>query len=138
MRSIVLCSSFSSIQRNKIKCIKHVEILPVSNLLLCPLHLCQRTIVPRSCGQLLLYVISNSKHLLNGYQLVNESIFCLQRGTVIRYNHIHHNLQYYYGADVRGVMLDDQYSSVLVEKNVFYNVRSCRLYQHKILNLHVI
>ncbi|CAC5385968.1 unnamed protein product [Mytilus coruscus] len=43
------------------------------------------------------------------------------RGTVIRYNHIHHNLQYYYGADVRGVMLDDQYSSVLVEKNVFYN-----------------
>ncbi|XP_063405884.1 uncharacterized protein LOC134689845 [Mytilus trossulus] len=43
------------------------------------------------------------------------------RGTVIRFNHIHHNLQYYYGADVRGVMLDDQYSSVLVEKNVFYN-----------------
>ncbi|XP_052086585.1 uncharacterized protein LOC127723909 [Mytilus californianus] len=43
------------------------------------------------------------------------------RGTVIRYNHIHHNLQYYYGADVRGVMLDDQFSSVLVEKNVFYN-----------------
>ncbi|KAK7483382.1 hypothetical protein BaRGS_00025322 [Batillaria attramentaria] len=43
------------------------------------------------------------------------------RGNVIRHNHIHHTLRYLPGADVRGIMLDDEYSSVLIEHNVFYD-----------------
>ncbi|XP_064613277.1 uncharacterized protein LOC135477056 [Liolophura sinensis] len=42
------------------------------------------------------------------------------RGNVIKENHIHHVLRFLPGAEVRGVMLDDQYSSVLIEGNVFY------------------
>lgn len=45
-----------------------------------------------------------------------------QRGNVIRYNHIHHTLRYFPGAQVRGIMLDDEYSSVNIEHNVFYDV----------------
>ncbi|XP_048252288.1 uncharacterized protein LOC124135249 isoform X2 [Haliotis rufescens] len=41
------------------------------------------------------------------------------RGNVIRYNHIHHTLRYFPGAQVRGIMLDDEYSSVNIEHNVF-------------------
>lgn len=43
------------------------------------------------------------------------------RGCVIRYNIIHHNLRFHPGADVRGIMLDDQYASVNIHDNVFYN-----------------
>ncbi|XP_025093026.1 uncharacterized protein LOC112563338 [Pomacea canaliculata] len=43
------------------------------------------------------------------------------RGNIIRKNHIHHTLRYFPGADVRGIMLDDEYSSVLIEGNVFYD-----------------
>ncbi|OWF40931.1 hypothetical protein KP79_PYT15959 [Mizuhopecten yessoensis] len=43
------------------------------------------------------------------------------RGCVVRYNHVHHVLRLHPGADVRGVMLDDQYSSVNIYSNVFYN-----------------
>ncbi|XP_022320151.2 uncharacterized protein LOC111122626 isoform X1 [Crassostrea virginica] len=43
------------------------------------------------------------------------------RGNIIRKNHIHHTLRYVPGADVRGIMLDDQYSSVTIEENVFYD-----------------
>ncbi|XP_064613278.1 uncharacterized protein LOC135477057 [Liolophura sinensis] len=43
------------------------------------------------------------------------------RGNVIQQNHIHHVLRFYPGAQVRGVMLDDQYSSVLIEGNVFHD-----------------
>ncbi|KAK7483370.1 hypothetical protein BaRGS_00025310, partial [Batillaria attramentaria] len=42
------------------------------------------------------------------------------RGNVIRNNHIHHVLRHHPGAAVRGIMLDDEYSSVLIEHNVFY------------------
>ncbi|XP_060064703.1 uncharacterized protein LOC132545051 [Ylistrum balloti] len=42
------------------------------------------------------------------------------RGCVVRYNHVHHNPRLFPGADVRGVMLDDQYSSVNIHDNVFY------------------
>ena len=47
-----------------------------------------------------------------------------QRGNVIRYNHIHETLRFMPGADVRGIMLDDEYASVVIEHNVFYNVSS--------------
>ncbi|XP_041349420.1 uncharacterized protein LOC121368738 [Gigantopelta aegis] len=43
------------------------------------------------------------------------------RGNVIRYNYIHHTLRYWPGSTVRGIMLDDQYSSVNIEHNVFYD-----------------
>lgn len=43
------------------------------------------------------------------------------RGNIIRKNHIHHTLRRVPGADVRGIMLDDQYSSVTIEENVFYD-----------------
>ncbi|XP_048247750.1 uncharacterized protein LOC124120284 [Haliotis rufescens] len=43
------------------------------------------------------------------------------RGNVIRYNYIHHTLRNVPGAQVRGIMLDDQYSSVTIEHNVFYD-----------------
>ncbi|XP_076473023.1 uncharacterized protein LOC143302302 [Babylonia areolata] len=43
------------------------------------------------------------------------------RGNVIRYNHVHDVLRHFPGSDVRGIMLDDEYSSALVEHNVFYN-----------------
>ncbi|KAK6189830.1 hypothetical protein SNE40_001817 [Patella caerulea] len=43
------------------------------------------------------------------------------RGNVIRYNHVHDTIRYWPGASVRGVMLDDQYSSVNIEYNVFYH-----------------
>ncbi|KAK6191831.1 hypothetical protein SNE40_003423 [Patella caerulea] len=43
------------------------------------------------------------------------------RGCMIRYNHIHHVLQYWPGAEVRGLMLDDLYSSVTIEHNVMYD-----------------
>ncbi|XP_033748256.1 uncharacterized protein LOC117333194 isoform X2 [Pecten maximus] len=43
------------------------------------------------------------------------------RGCVVRFNIVHHVLRLYPGADVRGVMLDDQYSSVDIHSNVFYN-----------------
>ncbi|KAK7087271.1 uncharacterized protein [Littorina saxatilis] len=43
------------------------------------------------------------------------------RGNVIRHNHIHDTRRLFPGASVRGIMLDDQYSSVLIEHNVFYN-----------------
>ncbi|XP_067672286.1 uncharacterized protein [Haliotis asinina] len=42
------------------------------------------------------------------------------RGNKIRYNHIHDTIRLMPGASVRGVMLDDQYSSVTIEHNVFY------------------
>ncbi|XP_046356361.2 uncharacterized protein LOC124135175 [Haliotis rufescens] len=42
------------------------------------------------------------------------------RGNVIRYNHIHHVIKRMPGAENRGIMLDDMYSSVLIEHNVFY------------------
>ncbi|XP_048252238.1 uncharacterized protein LOC124135242 [Haliotis rufescens] len=42
------------------------------------------------------------------------------RGNVIRYNHIHHVLKHMPGADNRGIMLDDQFSGVHIEHNVFY------------------
>ncbi|KAK3585349.1 hypothetical protein CHS0354_004619 [Potamilus streckersoni] len=41
------------------------------------------------------------------------------RGVVIRYNYIHHTLRKVPGSAVRGIMLDDQYSSVTIEYNVF-------------------
>ena len=47
-----------------------------------------------------------------------------QRGNVIRYNHIHETLRFMPGADVRGIMLDDEYASAVIEHNVFYNVSS--------------
>lgn len=50
----------------------------------------------------------------------------MQRGNIIRKNHIHHTLRRVPGADVRGIMLDDQYSSVTIEENVFYDVRGGR------------
>ncbi|KAK7087275.1 hypothetical protein V1264_021348 [Littorina saxatilis] len=43
------------------------------------------------------------------------------RGNVIRYNHIHDCQRHFPGADVRGIMLDDEYAAVLIEHNVFYN-----------------
>ncbi|KAK7468006.1 hypothetical protein BaRGS_00036750 [Batillaria attramentaria] len=43
------------------------------------------------------------------------------RGNVVRYNYIHHTLRYMPGADVRGIMLDDEYSSALIEHNVFFD-----------------
>ncbi|XP_064613281.1 uncharacterized protein LOC135477059 [Liolophura sinensis] len=43
------------------------------------------------------------------------------RGNVIKENHIHHVLRYMPGAQVRGIMLDDQYSSVTIENNVFHD-----------------
>ncbi|XP_061184339.1 uncharacterized protein LOC133192335 [Saccostrea echinata] len=43
------------------------------------------------------------------------------RGNIIRKNHIHHTLRFFPGADVRGIMLDDEYSSVTIEDNVFYD-----------------
>lgn len=43
------------------------------------------------------------------------------RGNVIRHNHIHNIQRHHPGADVRGIMLDDEYSSVLIEHNVFYD-----------------
>ncbi|XP_055957950.1 uncharacterized protein LOC126824537, partial [Patella vulgata] len=42
------------------------------------------------------------------------------RGNVIRYNHVHDSIRHWPGADVRGIMLDDEYSSVTIEHNVFY------------------
>lgn len=41
------------------------------------------------------------------------------RGNVIRLSHIQNTKRLHPGADVRGIMLDDQYSSVLIERNVF-------------------
>ncbi|XP_052072925.1 uncharacterized protein LOC127711025 isoform X1 [Mytilus californianus] len=41
------------------------------------------------------------------------------RGNVIRYNHIQDTRRLVPGADVRGIMLDDQLSGVLIEHNVF-------------------
>ncbi|ESO97359.1 hypothetical protein LOTGIDRAFT_231552 [Lottia gigantea] len=41
------------------------------------------------------------------------------RGNAIRYNYIEKSLRLWPGADVRGIMLDDQYSSVNIEHNVF-------------------
>ncbi|KAK7087274.1 uncharacterized protein [Littorina saxatilis] len=43
------------------------------------------------------------------------------RGNVIRYNHVHDVQRHFPGYSVRGIMLDDQYSSVLIEHNVFYD-----------------
>ncbi|XP_045203138.2 uncharacterized protein LOC123556462 [Mercenaria mercenaria] len=43
------------------------------------------------------------------------------RGNIIRYNIVHHTLRLVPGADVRGVMLDDQSSSTRITNNVFYN-----------------
>ncbi|XP_064613285.1 uncharacterized protein LOC135477063 [Liolophura sinensis] len=43
------------------------------------------------------------------------------RGNFIKQNHIEHVLRFYPGADVRGIMLDDEYSSVTIEENVFHN-----------------
>ncbi|KAK7087270.1 hypothetical protein V1264_021344 [Littorina saxatilis] len=43
------------------------------------------------------------------------------RGNVIRYNHVHDTRRLMPGNGVRGIMLDDQYSSVVIEHNVFYN-----------------
>lgn len=54
---------------------------------------------------------------------VQLCFYVLQRGNIIRKNHIHHTLRYFPGADVRGIMLDDEYSSVLIEGNVFYDVK---------------
>ncbi|XP_046360205.2 uncharacterized protein LOC124137802 [Haliotis rufescens] len=42
------------------------------------------------------------------------------RGNKVRYNHIHDTIRLMPGSGVRGVMLDDQYSSVTIEHNVFY------------------
>ncbi|KAK6189983.1 hypothetical protein SNE40_001939 [Patella caerulea] len=42
------------------------------------------------------------------------------RGNVIRYNYVHDSIRHWPGADVRGIMLDDEYSSVTIEHNVFY------------------
>ncbi|XP_071094412.1 uncharacterized protein [Haliotis cracherodii] len=42
------------------------------------------------------------------------------RGNVIRYNYIHNVVKNMPGAENRGIMLDDQYSSVTIEHNVFY------------------
>ena len=57
-----------------------------------------------------------------GIEVLFYFIFHLQRGNIIRYNYIHHTLRLVPGADVRGIMLDDQYSSALIEKNVFFDV----------------
>ncbi|XP_070203947.1 uncharacterized protein [Littorina saxatilis] len=43
------------------------------------------------------------------------------RGNVIRHNHIHDVQRHFPGAPVRGIMLDDEYSAVLIEHNVFYD-----------------
>ncbi|XP_046575811.1 uncharacterized protein LOC124283828 [Haliotis rubra] len=43
------------------------------------------------------------------------------RGNMIRYNHIHDTIKLMPGSGVRGVMLDDEYSSVTIEHNVFYH-----------------
>ncbi|XP_053396026.1 uncharacterized protein LOC128556126 [Mercenaria mercenaria] len=43
------------------------------------------------------------------------------RGNIIRYNIVHHTLRLVPGADVRGVMLDDQSSSTSITNNVFYD-----------------
>ncbi|WAR31491.1 hypothetical protein MAR_034033, partial [Mya arenaria] len=43
------------------------------------------------------------------------------RGNVIRNNLVHDNLRLVPGADVRGVMLDDQSSSTHITNNVFFN-----------------
>jgi len=59
--------------------------------------------------------------LLLRLKLIAFLIF--QRGNVIRYNHIHDTKRLQPGADVRGIMLDDQYSSALIEHNVFHDVR---------------
>ncbi|XP_046575831.1 uncharacterized protein LOC124283846 [Haliotis rubra] len=45
------------------------------------------------------------------------------RGNMIRYNHIHDTIKLMPGSGVRGVMLDDEYSSVTIEHNVFYHIR---------------
>lgn len=56
-----------------------------------------------------------------------------QRGNIIRKNHIHHTLRFLPGADVRGIMLDDQYSSVTIEDNVFYDVSWWQLRNYRVL-----
>ncbi|XP_063438512.1 uncharacterized protein LOC134719447 [Mytilus trossulus] len=43
------------------------------------------------------------------------------RGNIIRKNHIQRTKKNVPGADVRGIMLDDQYSSALIEQNVFHD-----------------
>ncbi|XP_067648657.1 uncharacterized protein [Haliotis asinina] len=42
------------------------------------------------------------------------------RGNVIRYNYIHNVVKNMPGAENRGIMLDDQFSGVLIEHNVFF------------------
>ncbi|ESO95404.1 hypothetical protein LOTGIDRAFT_232078 [Lottia gigantea] len=41
------------------------------------------------------------------------------RGNIIRYNYLHDHVRYWPGAEVRAVMLDDQMSSITMEKNIF-------------------
>ncbi|XP_052088855.1 uncharacterized protein LOC127725717 isoform X2 [Mytilus californianus] len=43
------------------------------------------------------------------------------RGNIIRNNHFHDIKRLVPGVDVRGIMLDDQFSSVIIENNVFHN-----------------
>ncbi|XP_071134151.1 uncharacterized protein [Mytilus edulis] len=43
------------------------------------------------------------------------------RGNIIRNNHFHNIKRLVPGADVRGIMLDDQFSSVIIENNVFHD-----------------
>ena len=54
-------------------------------------------------------------------------LFFFQRGNTIQYNYIHHILRLVPGADVRGVMLDDQSSGTIIKKNVFYDVNMISL-----------
>ncbi|XP_050409571.1 uncharacterized protein LOC126824394 [Patella vulgata] len=41
------------------------------------------------------------------------------RGTVIRNNYIHNTVRHWPGAEIRGVMLDDQFSGANIEHNIF-------------------
>lgn len=59
-----------------------------------------------------------------GFLTLALPLVSFQRGNTIRYNHIHHTLRLVPGADVRGVMLDDQSSGTIIKFNLFYDVRN--------------